>query len=184
MNLNQKTDMLEIEYEFLEEDLVNFNEAQFLKSKDIQDNIRRNRWILPAIMLLIGSFYLYYYGDKTSTAYIVAIAVLWAWLSPKIILYDLRRQVLGKYTQLEKKSMFGMYTLTIDPANPTFLLEKSPSGKNKMLWSELIRVEYGKRYVYIFITLDTALVIPVDRVKKGDLEKFAEQAEKMIERYA
>lgn len=176
--------MLEIEYEFLEEDLINFNEAQFLKSKEIQDNIRRNRWILPAIMLLIGAFYLYYYGDKTSTAYIAVIAVLWAWLSPKIILYDLRRQVMGKYTPVEKKNMFGIYKLTIDPANPSFLFENSPSGKNKMSWSELVRVEYGKRYVYIFITLDTALVIPVDRVKKGDLEKFAEQAEKMIERYA
>ncbi|MGZ8144332.1 MAG: YcxB family protein [Methylosarcina sp.] len=176
--------MLEIEYEFLEEDLVNFNEAQFLKSKEIQDNIRRNRWILPAIMLLIGAFYLYYYGDKMSTAYIVGVAVLWAWLSPKIILYDLRRQVMNKYTSFEKKNMFGMYTLTIDPANPSFLFENSPSGKNKMSWSELVRVEYGKRYVYIFITLDTALVIPVDRVKKGDLEKFAEQAEKMIERYS
>lgn len=176
--------MLEVEYEFLEEDLVNFNEAQFLKSKEIQNNINRNRWILPAIMLMIGAFYLYYYGDRTSTLYIAGIALLWAWLSPKIILYDLRRQILGKYTPMEKKHMFGVYTLTIDPASPTYLLEKSPSGKNKMLWSELVRVEYGKRYVYIFITLDTALVIPVDRVKKGNLEKFAEQAEKMIERYS
>jgi hypothetical protein len=176
--------MLEIEYEFLEEDLVNFNEAQYMKSKEIQDNINKNRWILPAIMLLIGSFYLYYYGDKLSTAYIAGIALLWALLSPKIMIYDLRRQIIGKYTPLEKKNMFGMYSLSIDPANPSYLYEKSPSGKHKMPWSELIRVEYGKRYVYIFITLDTALVIPVDRMKKGDLEKFAEQAEKMIERYS
>jgi hypothetical protein len=32
--------------------------------------------------------------------------------------------------------------------------------------------------------LNTALVIPVDKVKKGNLEQFAEQAGKMIERYA
>jgi hypothetical protein len=32
--------------------------------------------------------------------------------------------------------------------------------------------------------LSTALVIPVDKVKKGNLEQFAEQAEKMIERFA
>jgi len=67
---------------------------------------------------------------------------------------------------------------------PTRLLEKSPSGKNKMAWSDLVRVEYGKRYVYIYIDLSTALVIPVDKVKKGNLEQFAEQAEKMIERFA
>jgi hypothetical protein len=32
--------------------------------------------------------------------------------------------------------------------------------------------------------LSTALVIPVETVKKGNLEQFAEQAEKMIERFA
>ena len=77
--------------------------------------------------------------------------------------------------------MFGTYTLTIDPANPQYLFEKSPSGKHKMAWEDLVRVEYGKRYVYIYISLNTALVIPVETVKKGNLEQFAAQAEKMIE---
>ena len=80
--------------------------------------------------------------------------------------------------------MFGSYTLSIDPTNPNYLLEKSPSGKNKMAWADLVRVEYGKRYVYIYIDLSTALVIPVDKVTKGNLEEFAEQADKMIERFA
>lgn len=176
--------MLEIEYEFREEDLVNFNEALYLNSKDIQSNINKNRWLVPGIMVLVGTFYYYYYGDAKSAAYIGLVAVLWALLSPKIMLFDMRRQILRQYTQQEKKAMFGTYTLTIDPANPAYLFEKSPSGKNKMPWAELVRVEYGKRYVYIYITLSTALVIPVETVKKGDLEKFADQAEKMIERYA
>jgi hypothetical protein len=50
-----------------------------------------------------------------------------------------------------------------------------------MAWEDLVRVEYGKRYVYIYISLNTALVIPVETVKKGNLEQFAAQAEKMIE---
>lgn len=175
--------MLEIEYEFREQDLVNFNEAQYLKSKDIQNQINKTRWIVPSIMVLVATFYYYYYGEMKSSAYIAVVAVLWAWLSPKIITYDMRRQILRHYTPQEKKAMFGTYTLTIDTANPAYLYEKSPSGKNKMAWQELVRVEYGKRYVYIYITLNTALVIPVETVKKGDLEKFAEQAEKMIERY-
>jgi hypothetical protein len=32
--------------------------------------------------------------------------------------------------------------------------------------------------------LSTALVIPVETVTKGNLEQFAEQAEKMIDRFA
>ncbi|EIC30716.1 MULTISPECIES: YcxB family protein [Methylomicrobium] len=176
--------MLEIEYEFREEDLVNFNEAQYLNSKDVQNQINKNRWIVPSIMVLIGMFYYYYYGDAKSAGYVGLVAALWALLSPKVMMYDMRRQILKHYTPQEKKAMFGTYTLTIDPANPAYLFEQSPSGKNKMLWKDLVRVEYGKRYVYIYITLNTALVIPVETVKKGELEKFAEQAEKMIERYA
>jgi len=176
--------MFEVEYEFREEDLIHFNEIQFMRNEDIQNNIKKNRWIVPGIMALIGAFYYFYYGDRNSSGYIIVIAVLWAWLSPKIMMLDLRRQILKNYTNKEKINMFGTYTLTIDPADPKYLLEKSPSGKHKMAWDELVRVEYGKRYVYIYINLSTALVIPVETVKKGNLEQFAEQAEKMIERAA
>jgi len=173
--------MLEIEYEFREEDLIHFNEIQFMRSEEIQNNIRKNRLIVPGIMVLIGFFYYVYYGDMKSSGYIMALAVLWALLSPKIMMLDFRRQILTNYTNKEKVDMFGTYTLTIDPANPKYLFEKSPSGKHKMAWEELVRVEYGKRYVYIYISLNTALVIPVETVKKGNLEQFAAQAEKMIE---
>jgi hypothetical protein len=176
--------MFEIEYEFQEEDLIHFNEIQFMRNEEIQNNIKKNRWIVPGIMGLIGAFYYFYYGDVRSASYIIVIAVLWALLSPKIMMLDLRRQILNSYTYKEKSDMFGTYTLSIDPENPKYLMEKSPSGKNKMLWEELVRIEYGKRYVYIYISLTTALVIPVDKVKKGNLEQFAEQASKMIDRYA
>jgi len=176
--------MFEIEYEFGEEDLIHFNEIQFMRNDEIQHNIKKNRWVVPGVMALIGSFYYFYYGDMKSSAYIVVIAALWAILSPRIMLLDLRRQILRNYSAKEKKSMFGIYTLSIDPANANFLQEKSPSGKNKHAWADLVRVEYGKRYVYIYFDLSTALVIPVDKVKKGNLEEFAEQAEKMIERFA
>ena len=176
--------MFEVEYEFGEEDLIHFNEIQFMRNEEIQHNIKKNRWIVPGVMGLIGAFYYFYYGDTKSSGYIVAMAVLWAILSRKIMMLDLRRQILKSYTPKEKSNMFGLYTLTIDPANPNYLLEKSPSGKNKMAWADLVRVEYGKRYVYVYITLSTALVIPVDKIKKGNLEQFAEQAEKMIERFA
>ncbi len=176
--------MFEVEYEFGEEDLIHFNELQFMRNDEIQYNIKKNRWVVPGVMGIIGGFYYFYYGDINSSGYILVIAVLWAILSPKIMLLDLRRQILKSYTAKEKLNMFGTYTLTIDPTNPNYLLEKSPSGKNKMAWADLVRVEYGKRYVYIYISLNTALVIPVDKVKQGNLEQFAEQAEKMIERFS
>ncbi len=176
--------MLEIEYEFREEDLNHFNEMRFKQTDEYKEQLKKNRWVVPGIMLLIGAFYYYYYGDFKSSAYIFVVAILWAWLSPRIILLNVGRQMLGSYSHKEKKSMFGTYVLTVDPASPNFLHEKSPSGKNKMAWSELLRVDYGKNYVYIYLDLGTALVIPKATLKRGDLQAFAKQVEKMIERFS
>jgi hypothetical protein len=176
--------MFEIEYEFGEEDLIHFNAVRYMKTEDYKNDVRKNRLIVPGVLLLMSAFYYFYYKDMNTAAYIVAIAGLWSLFVPKTLLSRWQHKLLSSYTAKEKSNMFGTYNLSIDPANPTYLLEKSPSGKNKMPWADLVRVEYGKRYVYIYIDLTTALVIPVDKVKKGDLEAFAEQAEKMIERFA
>jgi len=96
---------------------------------------------------------------------------------------DFRRQILKNYTHKEKADMFGTYTLGIDPANPKYLFEKSPSGKHKMAWSDLVRIERGKKYVFIYVDLSTALVIPLETMKKGDLKEFANQVETMLERF-
>lgn len=173
--------MLEIEYEFREIDLNHFNEMRFKQTEEYRNQIKKNRWIVPGIMMLIGTFYYYYYGDFNSAGYIFIVALLWSWLSPGVILLMVSKQVFSSYTAKEKKSMYGTYTLTIDPNNPNFLHEKSPSGKNKMAWSEFVRVEHAPGYVYIYLDLSTALVIPEATVTKGDLPAFAKQVEKMIE---
>ncbi|GAB4270782.1 MAG: hypothetical protein Kow0065_20570 [Methylomicrobium sp.] len=172
--------MFEITYEFREEDLLHFNQMQLERSDEVLNNIRKNRLIFPGALVLIGLFYYVYYADMLTASYIVAIAILWALFSPRIMLLDLRRQILKNYTDKEKAAMFGTYTLKIEADH---LLELSPSGKHKMPWNELIRVEQeDKHYVYIYISLNTALVIPAKTVKKGNLKEFAEQAQKMIER--
>jgi hypothetical protein len=72
-----------------------------------------------------------------------------------------------------------MHTLTIDQ---DYLREDSPRGKSKTRWSDMLRVDYLKEYVHIFIAIDAAIVIPIETVKSGDLKKFAKQAESMIDR--
>ena len=172
--------MFEIEYIFREEDLIHFNEVQLQQNDEVLNNIRKNRLVFPGALVIIGIFYYLYYGDMMTAAYISSIAILWALLSPKIMLLDMRRQIMKNYTEKEKVDMFGRYTLKIEPDH---LLEISPSGKHKMPWNELIRVEQeDEHYVYIFISLNTALVIPAKTVKKGKLKEFAEQAQNMIDR--
>ena len=75
--------------------------------------------------------------------------------------------------------MFGIHTLKIEQDH---LAEKSPGGKHNTYWKDMLRVDYVEKYVHIFIDLNSAIVIPVESIKSGNLEKFSEQAESMIDR--
>ena len=171
--------MFEIEYEFREEDLVHFNELRLKNDPEMQKTIRKSKMLVPGAMLLIGMFYYVYYADMKTTAYIAVLAVAWGIVSPYVMKMDMRRQFLEKYTEKEKLDMFGIHTLKIEQ---DYLAEKSPGGKHKTYWKDMLRVDYVDKYVYIFIDLDSAIVIPVETIKSGNLEKFAEQAESMIDR--
>lgn len=171
--------MLDIEYEFREEDLISFNEYRLSKDLELQKKIRQNRLLVPGIMLLIGLFYYVYYVDMLTTGYITLLAVVWGIASPFIMRIDMRRQLFNKYTEAEKKALFGIHSLSIEPE---FLQERAPGGKHKTPWSEMLRVEKHPAYVYIYVDIDAAIVIPRETVKKGDLKAFAKQVESLIDR--
>ena len=173
--------MLELEYEFREQDLVHFNELRLANNLDMQKKIRQNRLFVPGVMLVFGLFYYVYYVDMMTTAYITLLALGWGIASPFIMKMDMRRQFFNKYTEAEKKAMFGIHQLKIEPE---YLLEKSPGGKHKTPWGEMLRVEKHREYVFIYVAIDAALVIPRETVKSGDLKAFGKQVETMIERFS
>ena len=75
--------------------------------------------------------------------------------------------------------MFGMHQLKIEPEH---LFEKSPGGKHRTPWGDMLRVEKHKDYIYIYVDIDAAIVIPRETVKSGDLKAFVKQAENLIDR--
>ena len=172
--------MLEIEYEFREEDLVHFNELRISNDQEIQKKIRLNRLIVPIVMLFIGMFYYMYYTDKLTSAWILLLALAWSIVMPFYMKIDMRRQFFKHYTEAEKKALFGIHHLSIQPE---FLQERSPGGgKHKTAWKDMLRVEKHKDYVYIFVDIDAAIVIPRETVKSGDLKVFTKHVESMIDR--
>jgi YcxB-like protein len=172
--------MFEIEYEFRQEDLIHFNEVRLKNNTQLQSDLRKHRFLIMGILLFISFFYYIYYKDMQTPAYILGFGAVWLFIfKPYETKMDMRRQILAKYSEEEKKNLFGNYQLSIEQQH---LLVKSPSGKEKMLWKDLVRVEYGDKYVYVYVDLDSALIIPVSTLSKGNLEEFAEHAEGMIER--
>ncbi|MBT3812231.1 MAG: YcxB family protein [Gammaproteobacteria bacterium] len=172
--------MLEIEYEFGDRDLVHYNELQIDQSEDLQKKLKRNRLVFPGILALFGLFLWNYYNDYRTAVYIVTISICWAVVIPQIIILSFRKQVLKSYTDKEKAAMFGKYTLRIDPKA---LAEKSPSGKNKMPWKTILRIEHIRDYIHIVLESGAALVIPIEKVSAGNVKEFSRQVKKMIDLY-
>jgi len=173
--------MLEIEYQVREEDLLHFNVARAAENKHLKNTLKRHTFIIPGILIIIALFLWAYQNDVKTALYIGFIGLAWGVSSPVMVKWDLKRQILKSYSDKEKVSIFGDYKLKIEPH---YLLEKSPSGKHKYPWNELLRVEYGDKYVFIYVDLDAALIIPVETVTSGNLEAFAEQVEKLIDRHS
>ena len=172
--------MLEIEYEFREKDLVHYNELQIDQSEHLQKKLKSNRLFFPGILAIFGLFLWSYYQDFRTALYVITISVCWAIVIPQIIILSFRRKVLESYTEKEKQAMFGHYTLRIDPKA---LAEKSPSGKNKMPWKTILRIEHIRDYIHIVLENGAALVVPIETVSTGDIEEFSKQVKKMIDLY-
>lgn len=171
--------MLEIEYELREQDLIHFNELQLKNNVEMQKNIRKNRIFVPAVMLLIGMFYYVYYANMLTTVYITLLACVWAIASPYTMKVDWRRKLLASYTEKEKKLMFGRHKLSIEQDG---LAEKSPTGRHITPWKNILRVTYLKKYVHIFIDINSAIIIPLETIKTGDWKQFSKQAENLVSR--
>jgi hypothetical protein len=173
--------MLEIEYEFREKDLMHYNALQMKNNEAFNKNVQKNRLIYPGVMFLIALYFWAYEGQVDTALYVLGITLLWAIVVPIALKWEYQQRIMATYTNDEKKNMYGKYRLVIEPSD---LYEKSPTGKHRMPWSELLRVDYSQKYVYIVIDIDVALVIPRETVSSGDLVVFTEQAGKMIDRFS
>ena len=170
--------MTVLEYELREKDLVAFNEHQFRNSKESQRVMKRYTYYFPGFLILSGFFFMWFYGEYYSGLYIIVLALLYILLVPRFLLWDFRRKVLKIYSEQDKEKLLGKYRLRVEPQA---LHEDAPSGRNKVTWNEVLRVELEKHYAFIFTDLDSALIIPKETVSNGELHEFVSRVDEYIE---
>ncbi|CAI8831362.1 YcxB family protein [Methylocaldum szegediense] len=173
--------MAQIEYEVREQDLVAFNEHQLRNSASWQKTLRRHQAIFPGIIVLISLFLWFYYQDTLAAIYAGVTGVLWGIFAPLYFKGSLRRQLRKMYSDEDRANVLGTYTLR---AEPHVLVEVHKNGESRVKWSEVLRVETTKKHAFLFVDLDTALIIPKATVKKGDLQAFIKEADKRIDQAA
>jgi hypothetical protein len=170
--------MTEIEYEVREQDLLAFNDHQLQNSESLQKSLRRHQGFVPGLLSVIALFLWFYYQDTLSAIYVGVTAVAWGLLTPLFLKWQLRRQIRKMYTEEEKACILGAYKLR---SEEDALVEVSREGESRVKWSDILRVEVTRRYAFIFVTLDTALIVPRRTVKSGNLHEFIKEADARIE---
>lgn len=170
--------MTEIQYEVREQDLYAFNEHLLHETKPVQQVLRRHQVTLPGV-LSVGALFLWFYERDVAAAVLVMIgAVAWGLLSPLLLQWHMRRQLSRMYTAEEKAGLAGRYSLRIETDH---LVEISPGGESRLPWDSVLRVETTKRYAFIFVSVDSALIVPRSTVSQGNLHQFVQEADARIE---
>ncbi len=171
--------MSEIEYEVREKDLIAFNEHLLKNSERIQKTLRRHQAMIPGSIAVIALLLFFYFKDVPSAVYVILIAVGWGGGVPLFLKWSMRKQIRQMYSDEEKACIIGRYTLRVEQDD---LVEVGSKGVSKLPWKKVLRVEVEKKYVFIFISLDTALIIPRDTVAKGSsLHQFVKDVDERIE---
>jgi len=168
--------MLEIEYDLRETDLTAFTEHQLHDKEDFQKILRRHQLTFPALLALIAAFVGFYYANLPGAMYIAVIAILWHYFTPISIKYGIRRRTLKLYSTEDKANLMGHYKLRVEPQVLACIRGKK---EQSIPWREILRIEATKRYVFIYLDMDMAMIIPRKTVK-GDLHKFLEIVDKRI----
>lgn len=170
--------MTEIEYTVREQDLYAFNEHLMKQSKPMMQARRRHQVMVPGLLSISVLFLWFYYQQSITAVILMTLAITWAGVSPYFFRWNMKRQLRHLYTEEEKVSMTGNYTLRVEP---THLVEVAPNGNaSHVAWSDLLRIEATPKYAFIFLSLNTALVVPRATVGKGDLHEFVREVDERI----
>lgn len=173
--------MTEIDYEVREKDLIAFNEHLLENNERIQKVIHRHQALIPAIIAVIALILFFYFKDIPSAIYAILLSMAWGLGVPFFLKWNMRKQIRQMYSDTEKANILGRYTLKADPSG---LVEVGANGEtNKLSWKNVLRVEVEKKYVFVFISLKEALIIPRDTLAKGsNLHEFVKAVDENIEK--
>ena len=173
--------MTEIQYEVREKDLLAFNDHQLKKTESIQKTLKRHQATIPGMLAMIALFVWFYYQDSLTAGWIGLIAAIWGFGAPFFLTWNARRKVKQLYSDEDKARVLGQYTLKIEPKE---LVEISKDGESKIEWKDVLRIEAAKNYAFIFVSMDSAIIIPRKTVIKGDILEFFKETEQHIDRVA
>ncbi len=150
---------MEIEFELLEKDYINFNINHSMKSPGLKKNIFGQRILGPIIFLLIP-FILKTY-TKIPLLYWLTIfgilSVVWFIFYPKYFNWEMTRRIQKMLKEGNNENIYIRRKIILSEEG---IIEKSDIGESNMPWIQVGKVEETDEYIYIYISSISAHIIP------------------------
>lgn len=170
--------MTEIQYTLRLQDLIFFNDNQFCKTEAAKKTLRRHQTTIPAALSIIVLFVWFYYQDTLTAMWLGVACVVWAFLAPWMIRWNAKKRAMALYTPDVLERVLGSYTLKVEDDN---LLEIGKAGESRIAWKDVLRIEPAKNYAFIFVSADSAIIVPRKTITQGDLLTFYKDVEAHID---
>lgn len=161
---------MELKFELLEEDYINFNIDHANKSPSLKRNVSLIR-ILGPVTFLIAPFIIIRFSEIPLWYWMTLFgitSIIWLLFYPKHFDWEMRRRIKKMLKEGKNESLFKERKISLtDEA----IIETSSSSQTSTIWSRIDRVEETDRYIYIYNSSISAYIIP-KRVFKDDKEKI------------
>lgn len=170
---------MEINYELVEQDFLEFNIHHARNSATIKRSILLQRCLGP-VMFLIMPFYatkqtgipLWYWMIIFYT-----ISIIWFVFYPRYINWQISRGTSKMLREGRNQNIFGNRSIILMPEG---IREIGLHMEEKVSWSSIERIEETEDYIYIYISSVSAYIIPIKAFKdieikeafKGELDRY------------
>ena len=156
--------MSNITYNVQKADLIEFNEYHAKLNSAYGKSVTRHQILWPAIIALAALFVVLSTDDAQKGVLILTGAFVWSLLVPAWIKKRFHEHVDEQMTDEQVEKSTGEYSLKVMPEG---LIEVKPSGEELIDWANIHRLEKSKHHVYLYMSEDTAIIIPKDRMVAG-----------------
>jgi len=146
-----------ITYIFRKIDLIEFNEHHAKMNTAYGKSITRHKFIWPSVMAVMALFFVISLGDIALGLITITVAVLWGALVSTWIKKKFSKRLMGSISDDDVANLLGEYTIEL---TETGLLETKPVGELQVTWGDIVKLEKSKSHLYIYLTEDSAIIIP------------------------
>jgi len=145
-------------------DLLEFNEYHAKMNSAYGKSVVRHQVLWPAIIALAALFVVMSTDDAQKGVLILTGAFVWSLLVPAWLKKRFHQHVSEQMTDEQLEQATGEYSLKVTPEG---LMEVKPSGEELIDWASILRLEKSKHHAYLYLSENTAIIIPKDRMVAG-----------------